>query len=415
MGALWTLYILESRDRAHGGWVTRNLLRPLMGIATVAAIVAVAALAATMFGGGFTDSEPVTVLSPRAGLVMNPDAKVQIRGVQVGKVASIEALPNGGAALHLAMDPKRLNAIPANILVDIASTTVFGAKQVQLVFPPDPSAESLRPGQVLDAQHVMVEVNTVFEQLTSVLSTIEPAKLNETLGAIASALSGRGEKLGQMLTDLDAYLAKLEPSLPALSHDLEVAPGVLRAYADASPDLASVADNSARLSDTIVDQEQNLDAALVSVTGLADIGNDVIGTNRQPLADVLHLLVPTTDLLNKYNQALWCALSGMVNATSGPPLKEPGVVVLAGFLWGQERYRYPMDLPKAGATGGPQCTGLPNLPFEAVAPYVVADTGTNPWRRTYPGIVLNSDGLKKILFGEIDGPPRNTYQIGQPG
>ena len=130
---------------------------------------------------------------------MNPDAKVQIRGVQVGKVASIEELPNGQAAIHLAMDPSRLNAIPANALVDIASPTVFGAKQVQFVFPDNPSPESLRAGQVVDAQHVMVEVNTVFEQLTSVLSTIEPAKLNETLGAIASALSGRGEKFGQML------------------------------------------------------------------------------------------------------------------------------------------------------------------------------------------------------------------------
>jgi phospholipid/cholesterol/gamma-HCH transport system substrate-binding protein len=151
------------------------------------------------------------------------------------------------------------------------------------------------------------------------------------------------------------------------------------------------------------------------VTGLADIGNDVLGANRQPMTDVLHLLVPTTDLLNEYNQALWCALAGMVNAGHRPPLEEPGVVVLAGFLWGQERYRYPMDLPKPGATGGPQCTGLPDLPFEAVPPYVVADTGTNPWRRTNPGIVLNSDGLKRILFGEIDGPPRNTAQIGQPG
>ena len=113
-----------------------------------------------------------------------------------------------------------------------------------------------------------------------------------------------------MLTDLDAYLAKIEPSLPALSHDLEVAPQVLQAYGDAAPDFVAVADNAARISDTIVDQEQNLDAALVSVTGLADIGNDVIGTNRQPLTDVLHLLVPTTDLLNKYNQALWCALPG---------------------------------------------------------------------------------------------------------
>jgi virulence factor Mce-like protein len=388
-----------------------------MGLLTIVVIVAAFALAANLFRGGFTESVPVTVISSRAGLVMNPDAKVQIRGVQVGKVASIEELPNGGAALHLAMDPSRLSAIPANARVDIASPTVFGAKYVQFVFPANPSAESLRAGQVVDAQHVMVEVNTVFEQLTSVFSKIEPAKLNETLGAIASALSGRGEKLGQMLSDLDSYLAKIEPSLPALSHDLETAPGVLRAYADASHDFVSIADNAARVSDTVIDEQQNLDAALVSVIGLADIGNQVLGENRQPLTDVLHLLVPTTDLLNQYNQALWCALAGMVDAAGRPPLKEPGVHVMAGFLWGQERYRYPMDLPKAGAKGGPQCTGLPHLPFEAVPPYVVADTGTNPWRRTYPGIVLNSDLIKQIMFGdtEIDGPPRNSAQIGQPG
>ena len=397
--------------------MTRSLLRPLMGLVTIVVIVAAFALAANLFRGGFTESAPVTVISSRAGLVMNPDAKVQIRGVQVGKVASIENLPNGGAALHLAMDPKRLSAIPANALVDIASTTVFGAKYVRFVFPDDPSPDSLRAGQVVDAQHVMVEVNTVFEQLTSVLSKVDPAKLNETLGAIASAVNGRGEKIGQMLSDLDSYLAKIEPSLPALSHDLEAAPDVLRAYADAAPDFVSIADNSARLSDTLVDQEQNLDAALVSVIGLADIGNDVLTQNRQPLTDVLHLLVSTTDLTNQYNQALWCALAGMVDAGARPPLKEPGVHVMAGFLWGQERYRYPMDLPKAGAKGGPQCTGLPHLPYEAVPPYVVADTGTNPWRRTYPGVILNSDLIKQIMFGgtEVDGPPRNSAQIGQPG
>lgn len=298
--------------------MTGRALRALTGVATVVAIVAVFALAATLFRGGFTDSVPVTVTSPRAGLVMNPDAKVQIRGVQVGKVDSIEQLPNGEAAIHLAMDPKRLDAIPANVLVDIASTTVFGAKYVQFVFPPDPSPESLRPGQVLAAKHVMVEINTVFENLTSVLSKVDPPKLNETLGAIAAAVNGRGEKIGQMLTDLDAYLARIEPSLPALNHDLEVAPQVLRAYSDAASDFIAVADNASRISDTIVDQQHNLDAALVSVIGLADIGNDVVGTNRQPLTDVLHLLVPTTDLLNKYNQALWCALSGMVETSHRP-------------------------------------------------------------------------------------------------
>ena len=85
--------------------MTGRALRALIGVATVVAIVAVIALAASLFRGGFTDSVPVTVMSPRAGLVMNPDAKVQIRGVQVGKVDSIEQMPNGEAAIHLAMDP----------------------------------------------------------------------------------------------------------------------------------------------------------------------------------------------------------------------------------------------------------------------------------------------------------------------
>lgn len=397
--------------------MTRTLLRPLVGLIAIVVVAVVVVLAANLFRGSFTDSVPVTVMSQRAGLVMNPDAKVKVRGVQVGRVASIEELPGGEAAIHLAMDPARLTAIPANALVDIASPTVFGAKQVQFVFPDRPSAQSLRAGQVIDAQHVMVEVNTVFEQLTSVLSTIEPAKLNATLGGIASAVSGRGEKFGQMLSDLDAYLATLEPSLPALRADLQSAPGVLRAYGDVAPDFVTIADNASQISDSIVDTQSDLDAALVSVIGLADIGNQVLGENRQPLTDVLRLLVPTTGLLNEYNQALWCALAGMVEMTHRPPLKEPGVVVLAGFLWAQERYRYPLDLPKAGAEGGPQCTGLPNLPFEAVPPYVVADTGTNPWRRTYPGIVLNSDLIKQIMFGDTEtaGPPRNTAQIGQPG
>ena len=189
-------------------------------------IAAIVALAVGLFRGDFTTTVPVTVVSPRAGLVMNPDAKVKMRGVEVGKVASIEELPDGQAVLHLAMDPSQMHLIPANVLVDIASTTVFGAKFVELVPPADPSPKPCRPGEVLEDKHVTVEINTVFQQLTSVLSKIDPAKLNETLGAIASAVNGRGHKIGQMLSDLDAFLAKLEPALPALATTSRPLPAV---------------------------------------------------------------------------------------------------------------------------------------------------------------------------------------------
>jgi phospholipid/cholesterol/gamma-HCH transport system substrate-binding protein len=392
-----------------------GIVPALAGLATYIAIAAIVALAVGLYRGSFTPTAPVTVLSPRAGLVMNKDARVTMRGVEVGKVASIDALPNGQAALHLAIDASQLHLIPANVLVEIAPPTAFGAKYVQLIPPAEPSPQPIHAGQVLDGQHVTVEINTVFEQLTAVLSKVEPVKLNETLGAIAKALNGRGQKLGRALGDLDEFLATVDPSLPALSHDIAVAPDVLNAYADAAPDLIRTADNVTRISQTIVDEQHNLDAFLLSAIGLADIGNDVVGTNRQALTDVLHLLVPTTDLTNRYNQALNCALAGMIPLATSPPLPFPGVVVSVSFTLGIERYRYPHDLPKVAATGGPQCQLLPKVPMEAHPPFVVMDVGANPTQYGNQGLLLNSDALKELLFGPIDGPPRNTAQIGQPG
>jgi phospholipid/cholesterol/gamma-HCH transport system substrate-binding protein len=392
-----------------------SYVRPLAGLVTILVIAAVIALAVGLFQGDFTKSVPVTVVSPRAGLVMNPDAKVKMRGIVVGKVASIEERPDGKAILNLAMQPSQMHLIPANVLVDIASTTVFGAKSIELVPPADPSPQPLKAGAVLQNNDVTVEINTVFQELTSVLSTIDPTKLNETLGALAAAVNGRGHKIGQMLSDLDSFLAKQERSLPALSHDLETLPGVSNAYADAAPDFLTTAENSIRISKTIVDEQHNLDAFLISSIGLADIGNDVVGGNRQALTDVLHLLLPTTDLLNEYHKALYCGLAASLVNLHAAPLPDPGVTILVGVELGAERYRYPANLPKVAATGGPQCHDLPVVPYNVAPPFVVADVGANPWQYGNPHVLINSDGLKQLLYGPIDGPPRNSMQIGQPG
>jgi phospholipid/cholesterol/gamma-HCH transport system substrate-binding protein len=385
------------------------------GILAVVVVAVVISGAVVLFRGGVAPTASVTVISPRAGLVMNPEAKVKLHGAQVGKVVAIDPLPDGQAAIRLAMNPDDMALIPANTGVQIASSTVFGAKFIDLVPPPAPSTESMRPGQVLDARHVTVEVNTVFEQLVTVLREVQPEKLNETLGALAQAFDGRGDRLGQTMSDFDDLLVKLDPSLAALRRELAVAPGVLNAYADAAPDLTDTAANATRLGDTLVDRQEDLDALLVSAIGLADIGNDVIATNSDPLITVMRLLVPTTTLTNEYNPALTCALKGVEPLAMGAPQPLPGVMLLDSFLLGTERYRYPTNLPKVAATGGPQCMGLPNVGFGERPPFVVTDIDANPAQYGNQGILLNSDALKQALFGPIDGPPRNTAQIGQPG
>jgi phospholipid/cholesterol/gamma-HCH transport system substrate-binding protein len=396
-----------------------SAVRPLTGLAMIVAIGLIIALAIGLFQGSFTKTEPVTVMSDRAGLVMNNDAKVKMRGVEVGRVDSIESRPDGTAALRLAMNPSQLQLIPSNVNVNIESPTVFGAKFVNMVPPDDPSPQKLRPGQVIQSQHVVVEINTVFQQLVQVLDKIDPAKLNQTLGAIAAAFDGRGEKFGKTLTDFNAFLAKIEPSLPNLSHDLETAAPTLGAYADAAPDLLRAAGSTTQISNTIVEQQQELDAFLVASIGLADVGNEVIGGNLPALTEVLRLLVPTTELLNRYHESLYCSIGGLAVMANSPPLpgNNSAVVVSAGLTLGTERYRYPNDLPKVAAKGRPYCKelGLPNVPPEFRVPAIVADVGANPYQYGNQGILLNSAGLKNWLFGPIPGPPRNSAQIGMPG
>jgi virulence factor Mce-like protein len=393
----------------------RSYARPVVGLLTVLTMATVVTVAIAMFNGKFDDTSPVVVMADRAGLLMDPGAKVKLHGAQIGTLSSVRETADGRAELTLAIEPARLRVVPNNVLVDIGATTVFGAKTVEFVPPPDPSGTPLRAGQVLDAQHVTVEVNTIFDDLNSLLAHIDPPKLNETLGAISTALSGRGVPFGRSLTDFNAFLGTVEPSLPTLSQELQTFPAVATAYADAAPDFMGIVTNATRISRTLTETQSDLDRFLVSSIGLADAGNDVLSANSEALTTVMHLLAPTTSLTNEYHEALRCSLTGMIAFALKPPAPVPGVNDLGALTLGIDRYRYPQDLPKVAATGPPQCAGQLPLQFNTFPPKVIADVGTDQTRYGNQGIVLNSDALKQWLFGPIDGPPRNTAQIGQPG
>ena len=357
--------------------------KKLAALLLVGSLVAVVVVALTMFAGTFKDSEPVTVTADRAGLVMDPQAKVKLRGVEVGRVGSIEEV-DGQAVLHLDMDPSQMHLIPSNSTVEIKSTTVFGAKYVNFVVPEKPSSQSLAPGTDIAATSVTVEFNTLFQHLSTLLQEIEPEKLNATLGAISSALNGRGDELGQLLAETDSYLKTMNPTLPQLQQDLDAAATVTNTYADVTPDLMTLLDNATATSGTIVEEQDNLNLLLMNVTGLANTGTDVLTTNEANLTKTLSLLRPTTALLSEYSPSIACLLTGLDKTL--PAANEifgglqPGVALSTSFVPGSDPYTYPEDLPKVNASGGPNCWGLPNFDpkRDGNAQFVVADTGTVP-------------------------------------
>ena len=79
-----------------------------------------------------------------------------------------------------------------------------------------------RPATPSSAPSVSTEVEKVLSDLYPLLRTVEPAELNMTLNALATALEGRGDQIGENLETVDSYLKRLNPQIPALVEDLRL-------------------------------------------------------------------------------------------------------------------------------------------------------------------------------------------------
>ncbi|KWX67253.1 MCE family protein [Mycobacterium sp. NAZ190054] len=374
-----------------------------------AAILAVLVLIAVVFTylsytAAFTPTDKVTVLSPRAGLVMDVDAKVKYRGIQVGKVESIE-YAGDGAKLTLAINRSDMRYIPADSPVRIGGTTIFGAKAVEFLPPEYPDGQSLRAGAEVEADSVQLEVNTLFQTLTELLDKIDPVNLNAALSALAEGLRGNGDDAGALLTGLNQYLGQLNPKLPALQEDLRRTAVVADIYGDAGPDLVRVLENAPAISQTIVDEQDNLNAALLAATGLADNGTATLEPAADDYIAAVQRLRAPLKVAAEYSPVFGCTLKGTAVAVDrfAPIIGgiRPGLFVSSNFLPGSPAYTYPESLPLVNASGGPNCRGLPEVPSKQYGgswyhtPFLVTDNAYVPYQ---PNTELQFDAPSTLQF-----------------
>ena len=79
----------------------------------------------------------------------------------------------------------------------------------------------------------------------------------------------------------------------------------------------TVLDAASTTSTAITDHAKNLDFLLVMI-GLSHSGIDLLGPSKDNLVKASNVLVPTTDLLRKYNPELTCLiLGGKDRSTTG--------------------------------------------------------------------------------------------------
>jgi phospholipid/cholesterol/gamma-HCH transport system substrate-binding protein len=335
----------------------------LLGVVFIGLLVLGVWLVNAVFTQKFVDFERVSLTTDTAGLNLPARADVKVRGVIVGQVTKMESA-NDGASLELGIEPDKIDQIPGNVTAAILPKTLFGEKYVELNIPEDASSKPLEGGDRIEQTDLPIEVEKVLNDLYPLLRTVQPAELNYTLNALANALEGRGEKIGESFVTLDGYLKKMNPRLPALIDDLKLLATVSDTYADVFPQIAQTLRNTVKTGNTLVSREQKLNAFLTDMTAFSNTTKAFLDANGDNIIRLGQLSEPILALLRRYSPEFPCLLEGIVK--QAPRLAD----TFRGFIFHinlktlpkQPRAYTAADRQVYGAANGPNCAGLPNPP-----------------------------------------------------
>ncbi|MEJ8279429.1 MCE family protein [Pseudonocardia spirodelae] len=385
---------------------TRRADLRIRGLALLVVIGLLFWLTIAMYQQAFRSTVDVTLEADRSGLQMQAGNLVKMRNVDVGRVSSVDLAPDGTTAvLTLAMEPELVDRIPANPRIDLFQLTAFGNKYVSMSDPDQPTG-SLSAGQVLRSDHVSVEANTVLASLQRVVTTVQPAKLAATLGAVAEALRGQGDRLGRTLDLSAGYLEKINSDLPTLQRDLQLTGEVANLYGDVAPDLMTILRNVTVTGNTLVEKQQQLNQTLVQLTTLGDTAGDTLAVNGNGIVTMLDTLRPTTSLVARYSPMLTCWLQGVDEAYKR--LRGP----VGGSVGGAATYTtvqpgddpYTVDEPNlVTANSGPDCHGLPYIGADQIPRPADKNDPTADLDATDNRLRTGDQTLITQLFGPLGG------------
>ena len=333
------------------------------GVGFIAVVALLIGLSVASFQKRFTDVVMVNLLTDRIGSQLQTASDVKLRGMIVGEVRSVETTGDG-ARLRLALKPELVDLIPADVSARLLPKTLFGERYVDLVSPQAgtttaPIAEGDTIGQ--DRTTVAIELEQVFEDLLPLLRTVQPEKLAMTLNALASALEGRGTRLGQNLVLVDKYFTQINPKMPAIQADISGLADLASTYAVAAPDLVRAATALITTNTTIVSKQKELAGFLAGTAGFANTTADFLDANGQRIIQVGKVQRPTLQVFAKYSPVYPCLAAGMVNWL--PRIDEAWrdkTFHLTIITAPQRKGYQPGEEPRWSETRGPRCYGLPN-------------------------------------------------------
>jgi phospholipid/cholesterol/gamma-HCH transport system substrate-binding protein len=409
---------------------------------------------------------------PRSGGLYGT-ANVTYRGIQIGKVTSVQPTENGAEAT-LSVDSHY--KIPADATANVHSVSAIGEQYLDIVSTGNPG-HYLSDGQFVGSASrntVPSEVGPALDAANRGLAVLPKEKIDQLLTETSKAVGGLGPAL-QRLVDSTTNIAQgFKDNLPQVNDIIQNSSPILDSQVNSGDNIERWARNLNIIASQTAAQDSALRSGIQQAAPTLDQTAQLFNGVRDALPQTLANLSVVIDMLKRYHKGLEQTLvilpQGAAVAQAGTLFDNVGQLPLAlsinqpppcltGFLPASE-WRSPADTSMAPLPSGTYCKipkdyqgnvvrgarnypcvdvpgkraatprecrsnepyvplgtnpwyGDPNQVLSCPAPAARCDQGVNPGRGVIPAPTVNN-GLNPLPADQLPPPARASAPTSDP-
>lgn len=273
----------------------------VFGVLALGFLLALVLLVSAFLSRAFVNVVSVTATVPAGSAPLLKGAEVKLYGAPVGRVTDARIKGNDNV-ISIDLDASQAKKIPVGVKARVLPSTLFGLEFVDLAPPAGTSASSavgLSKGTFIapDLSVASVETTKLLADVYPILNSLDPAQINATLTALATALDGRGEQLGKTVEQLDTYVKGIAPEVPTLIEDVRALATLSGTLNASAPDLLDVVRNTVKTGRTLADERSTIMTLVGATEASTTRVKDVLDTNEPDLVQLTRRLQVTLDAL----------------------------------------------------------------------------------------------------------------------
>lgn len=266
-----------------------------------AVTVAVAAAAAVFLGPLLLGDEgmELTATYDEVGDLV-PRGHVRFGDVPVGSIAEVELTEQHQARVTMHVDEEV--RLPERAVAVVRMTSVLGERYVDLVPDPEQGAPVTDGAELPGAFEQDIEL--LVAEGSELLGALSADRLAHVIEVGHRTFDGRGDRVGDLLDEVEDYVAQLEEGQSELADFLDASERLTGALAPDAELHAAALEDLADLTEVLSEEEEELIGALDQLADTAQVGARIVEDNRESLDDLFGRLSRLTAEVLRLDGAL---------------------------------------------------------------------------------------------------------------